>query len=373
MLVPTILVLALSILCIREAPYPYIWVFLLGSVYFGRLVVWLKKRGPRIVALNVCFFFLLLLFLEVALTVYEHSTDADVTFSKNYDKDFSTKVPILGITAGKGGSVRATNGDELIYDVEYTVNEHGLRITPEPTRKDAPAILFFGCSFTFGEGVKNEQSFPYLVAEALDEERRVLNLSYLGFSANHMLARLENDLVEPALGDSEPELVVYTFIEDHVGRVAGHTRWTRWSPRYILNKEGEPELHGMFMDKLPFLPHLAFVIRTAPEFSALGRRLFSYRRKPVDEKLWLQIVLKSQKLVKEKWPNAKFAVLYWGTKPGEHPELTKSLKDAGVQTIRLLDACPELEGKTLLDGHPSPEGHSLVAKTILEKLLPEHE
>src|SRR5262249_21411136 len=62
-------------------------------------------------------------------------------------------------------STKKFDGD-LIFNVVYSTDEHNRRITPVKNRKQRNRfILFFGCSMVFGEGVGNEETMPFYVAQ----------------------------------------------------------------------------------------------------------------------------------------------------------------------------------------------------------------
>jgi hypothetical protein len=74
-----------------------------------------------------------------------------------------------------GSMVRVSklHDDEVIFDVVYTISAHGFRVTPGAggTSGSAGRVLFFGCSYTFGEGVEDDQTLPRTSAAA--KSRRV--------------------------------------------------------------------------------------------------------------------------------------------------------------------------------------------------------
>ncbi|MEI6128295.1 MAG: hypothetical protein WCQ99_17240, partial [Pseudomonadota bacterium] len=56
--------------------------------------------------------------------------------------------------------------NRVSYDAAYTIDEYGRRLTPGLNEwgKDF-FILFFGCSFTFGEGLQDNETLPFYVSE----------------------------------------------------------------------------------------------------------------------------------------------------------------------------------------------------------------
>jgi len=75
----------------------------------------------------------------------------------------------VGIRPAPGASWREALwlGEEPIYDVVYTIDAHGRRVTPASQGgDDALCVLFFGCSFSFGTGIGDEDTLPWLTSVA---------------------------------------------------------------------------------------------------------------------------------------------------------------------------------------------------------------
>ena len=74
---------------------------------------------------------------------------------------------VLGYSAVPGARVRAIRKrfGATLYDVTYTISDQGARVT-----RGNPAgetWLFMGCSFTFGEGVSDDETLPAQFSEQL--------------------------------------------------------------------------------------------------------------------------------------------------------------------------------------------------------------
>jgi len=87
-----------------------------------------------------------------------------------------------------------------------TVNEHGLR-GPAPPQGE-PTTLFLGDSFTFGEGVEDEQTFVRRVEASLGPDAgSCVNAGVPGFGTVHQAARLPD-----WLRTFQPQAVVLVFV-----------------------------------------------------------------------------------------------------------------------------------------------------------------
>src|SRR3984957_12090935 len=52
-------------------------------------------------------------------------------------------------------------GGQLINDVTYRFDGSGLREIPKAVQGGPYKVVFFGCSYMFGHGVKDDQTLPY--------------------------------------------------------------------------------------------------------------------------------------------------------------------------------------------------------------------
>ena len=104
--------------------------------------------------------------------------------------------PRLGYTILPGRyRVRLTADGARTLEFVATVGADTTRATAPPATTpgaDArPAVLVFGDSYTWGWGVDDESSFPWLVQSGLPD-RRVVNLAQNGYGHLHMLQQMED-------------------------------------------------------------------------------------------------------------------------------------------------------------------------------------
>jgi hypothetical protein len=72
-------------------------------------------------------------------------------------------------------------------EVNYLINMDGYRTKHfAPFDNSKNTILFSGCSWTFGEGLPNEYTWPYLVSEHFDNVD-CYNIGYMGLSISHII------------------------------------------------------------------------------------------------------------------------------------------------------------------------------------------
>jgi hypothetical protein len=275
----------------------------------------------------------------------------------------------------------------LLYDIAYTIDKQGLRLsspTGSQTNPQTPCILFFGDSFTFGEGVRDEESLPYRVTIKSHQAYRAYNFGFLGYGPHQMLAQLQHELVKDAI-DCTPRYAIYEALPSHVSRAAGLEAWDQAGPKYKLGKDRTIIPGGHFNDEVQpgvlaalrrWHPHLPYSIRHALEKSALYRALLYMRRdtNDADVDLFRGIVELSRQRLEATYPGIEFHVLLWDFSHQTDPmeiKIIEALKAAGIHLHLVSTIIPDYSRhreRYILhpaDGHPNPLTHDLLAEYIL--------
>jgi len=129
--------------------------------------------------------------LHVGKYLYEIEPHRDVKLFQSH--------PYLSVIAKKNAI--HTNGGKTV-----TTNEEGYRITSaESVAKDGDQInvICLGGSTTFGVGVDDEDSWPYILQEQLGDQYRVTNLGIPGYSTMEAMIQLTSTVSE-----LDPDVVV---------------------------------------------------------------------------------------------------------------------------------------------------------------------
>ncbi len=230
-------------------PASYLW---LASGWIALSVaMWLfVARGfQRAVWFNIAFALIALCAFDLFLG-REDEEGLVQTFS-NRDFFGHGTDPVLGFAPPANAAVGSTVRFDgvLIYDVVYTTDANGLRVPP-PAEHATECILFFGCSFMFGEGSNDEDTIPYRVGVESQGRYQVRNFAFSGYGPHQMLAAIESGRVEQA-ADCDPRYAVYLAIPDHALRAAGKRVFDTHGPRYMLTEQGDVTRVGTFADEAP--------------------------------------------------------------------------------------------------------------------------
>ncbi len=285
--------------------------------------------------------------------------------------------------------VRRLNGDQVIYDVVYTMDRHGLRVTPSVIgTSPVGCVLFFGDSFTFGEGVDDDRTMPYLVGSKSEGRVRALNFGFLGYGPHHMLAALQLALIEQRL-DCRPTHLVYQALPHHVARASGLTSFGRHGPRYSLGAQRELIANGHFDDdEIQARAKRSSVINALIDEvtwqlgkSSIYRAIAAREPFPRDEHLdlFLAVVAEARKLSSQKFPGSEFHVLLWSIN-GQHDNLygrmIKGLRTHDIPVHLVSDILPGYEGNSAAyeidpphERHPNAVAHELLASYVLTSIV----
>jgi hypothetical protein len=275
---------------------------------------------------------------------------------------------------------------EVIFDADYTIGANGLRISP-PTDgypPSAPCVLFFGDSFTFGQGLADHETLPFQVQEDSEQRYRTYNFGVNGYGAHQMLSALQHDVVDDAVPCDPAQVshVFYQGIDEHVMRSAGTFWWEARGPRYALSPDGGVDLVGRLEDKSDdrTLSELimsqfakSFIYRSAVQ----GRFVHRYDRDDIE--LYVRIIDEARRTARAKFPAAEFYVLWWDVDNLDNETIREGLRQRGVTVHLMSDILPNYRTDALnldyrlhpRDAHPNALANELIADYLVDEVLPQ--
>lgn len=357
---------------------PFAWIFAVFACSALSVVMFVKKTWTTYISMVLLSLFVICAVAEWFL--YANTpTDSARREAGDYGKNRQTKEPVLGYgpkaQAGQGRS-RMFHGDTLLYDVIYTTNEHGWRITPVHPEADT-AVLFFGCSFTIGEGVNDAQSYPYRVGAELGTKYQTFNFGFHGYGAHQFLSLLESRRLQTIFERYKNVHVFFLNIAGHELRSGGYSTWAinGYGPRYVL-ENGKAVRKGIFapfdMDKTP--DSLSTLLQA--EIYRTKRKSYIYRKIFMEAKtsdlenlrqLQSAIFVSAQDFLRQ-YPNTRFSLLVYPGAEGLIPAYNR----AGLSVVDMRGFFPKdpssPEYSIQGDGHPSALAQELIAKGIVDYL-----
>lgn len=370
----------------RQGPIPFVWgglALTLACIGAERLT---RHSVVRALWINLAVLFATLGLAE--LYVWSHEP---LERQMQYSRGFFLPDETLGYkpAAGQTLSHRTEAMGRLLYEVQYTINQDGLRVTgPTDSRQmsETACLVFFGDSFTFGEGMPDERTMPAQVWKKLGGAVPVVNFGFLGYGPHQMLASLQDGRLE-SQGHCRPGHVIYQAIPSHVSRAAGLESWDPNGPRYALKDPTGIRRTGHF-DEAPaqssldwyrrWHQRIPWQIRKAFDQSALHRRILRSHRtvEPRDVALFIGIVEEAQTFVERFYPDAQFHVLLWDF-DDDRPiagEILQQLREHKITVHAMSSILPNFPVDeqryeiSPYDRHPNAMAHELIAEFVAHHL-----
>jgi len=280
---------------------------------------------------------------------------------------------------------------EVIYDVTYSTDSFNRRIVPVDSLENRNKfILTFGCSFTFGEGVNDDQTLAYNLGKNL-EGFMPYNYGFCGYGPQQMLAKLQSgDLIDEIDQPQGIALVIGAHFERAIGTMSVFNGWGRNFPYYIIDKEDSIIRKGTFTSGRPVLSFLykayGKTIAKTSIARALKLRDYTFRITENHVRLTARIISESQNIFLKTFQNSDF---YFVTFPGNTDPnrklLVKLLEKSGVKCLNYIpekkfsvsigdiyslkkEYFPGKEYYIYGDGHPTPKWHREFAELIVKDL-----
>jgi hypothetical protein len=312
-------------------------------------------------ALGLCLF-------EGAAMILEPKRIVNVTGSLWVPK------PEVGWGASSAGRFHAERIDPatggLIYSADYTIDQNLLRRTQ--SCESGAAIVFFGCSFTFGDGVDDGETMPQIFADLLDRKQRVVNLGYEGYGPQQFLRVMETGLFDAVIGP-RPDLFVYLTAPWHAERTSCKAPFVLDAPRYALEK-------GRIAFKGACAEGAGLWLRRWLEESALYRvaiEPFQHKLSHEDVELYIRIVTAAVQLAGQKYgvsaliPYIRGGEDYLKGTGFDDDAIMRRFRDGGADVVDASLTREQAEGAVIAikgDNHPTPLANRLRAQLVKDNM-----
>ena len=259
------------------------------------------------------------------------------------------------------------NGREVLSEktisVTYHIDSLSRRITPFTNqRTNWKYALFLGCSFTYGEAVGDTSTLPYFFGQQTGYHP--YNYGVSGHSPAQMLALLQATNLRKQVTEKEG-IAIYTYIEDHLARVAPSTRWIANSNGYLPDIDPVTlRVDGSYAEKHPVRLRLTnWLYRT--NIARLFNIDFPKRYSTDDYQRFANIVRKVKEQYQSQFGNDNFYVVVFPVYP-LNPVLRQLFDQAH---LRVIDYADLFIWKTTYDNmHPDRDAYKQVANHLAKDL-----
>ena len=350
----------------------YLTVILSLLMFLFLLNLWSKRSAVKVFCINVGFLLFGLAFFESFLQLQSaiDQPPAEQVQVKNHSPYFAPHKN-LGYAPVKNSTIRstATIGKKMVYDVQYTINEQGYRITAPVQAQHDESILFFGCSVTFGKGLNDPETFPYMVNKGIGKQFNVYNFAFEGYGTHQFYAALDFNLIDPIVHD-QPKYAIYTVIPDHIRRIVNLTKWGKYDPRYVLNANDEVEFSGYFGDDSIKNEKKSFFKDTYTYKQLFSKHSLNSR----DVDLFLTMTDGAREKLRSKYAACEFHVVFWDDPYEEQwlvEEMLEGLAKKGINVHRISQILPNyLDNPQRYQINPPYEAHpSALANTYISRYI----
>lgn len=356
--------------------------FLIFCFLLAVLLFYFGRKRKRVLTKQVFFCFAAVF---SALTVYEiiglFTDEKPLEYSGSYASNplVSGRKPVLGYgpTADSAFQVSGIckKDDQVIYDVIYSY-ENGRRITPGNNPSAKNTAHFLGCSYTFGDGVNDNQTTPYFFNAFSKGRFNVQNHGFSGYGT-HQAYVIARDYIQKNETPNQA-YAFYLFIPSHIERAAGISDWDFYGPHFEVENDSLV-FKGSFEDSKTIKRNfLSSRIQTIWKNSYLYKSVFYPKIKEQDIVRTSKLIEAMDHVLKEK--NIQLIVLiHCADRKNElKAKLYKDLKAKQIKFIFADQLIPDIEsnrGKYRIpyDHHPNAYLNRLLGKKLAEKMVTENQ
>lgn len=309
-----------------------------------------------------------------AADLYFRAGDEPMLKTDSHSPGYHGSDAVLGKRTPPPGAYNVTSHlketGKVIYDVTYTIGADGFRET-EGAPPGAETVVFFGGSFTYGDGVEDQETFPAQFSRALDHRYHIINTGFGGYGPHQMLRLLETGRVEKAT-KGPVVAAYYLMIQDHLKRAVGLHRWNLKSPRYFFDNQGTLQPGGLYSDTFiaSFLAELEAQRGLAGRLERILSDILMPRKTRID--LAAAIIVRSAELIRQKYGIELYCLIFdthW--QPSDLSMLERKLRDGGVKFLRVSDFVPDLSPSSIhilpgIEHHPNAAFDAQFGKALAE-------
>jgi hypothetical protein len=357
----------------------FVWIYVLGGGFSVIALMLVRAEMSKRLMIAVVSLLLSLAVAEGFLRGVASKDDAPAAGRRPYTKGYSQPLRKEGGPLGygpvPGRSVRAwkTVGRDRAYDVSYTIDEHGTRLT-RGSIQGPGTFLFFGGSFVFGEGIDDEETLPFFFSRQLGFRYNVLNLGFSGYGPHQMLRALEIGQFVDAV--AEPVVAaIYVGGPSHVFRLAGRSWWDPFGPSYVLKPDGDVVYEGPFVE----IPErwtgayytLLKMVEAARRSVVIDQTLDLFSKAGPDTAfedidLYVGVLSRASELLDQRY-GARLYVLFWDDDGALSGRILKKLADSSLpyrSVSSYLSKTQRTEYRIPRDGHPTAAANEIIANGL---------
>lgn len=353
----------------------YIW----GSFWIVLALLFLaakvKNTNAKVIISNLIAIPLAIFIGEAICGIinYEKSKDNNIGYIPGYYRSINYNKQ----TSYYKNKYIKKNGNKIIYNAVYTINNDGMRVTPSSNEKSDKCVMFFGCSFVFGIGLNDNETLPDLLGVKAQGKYKIYNFGFAGYGPHQMLYEVEKGFADNVIKGCNETTAIYTGIDDHILRVAGRKNWEAQDPEYS-QVDNEVVYQGSFTDnKKSLYSKIEPLFKESEIYKYLNNYIdqqksnLSEDEKEKYENLYIAILKKSKNLLRKKYNTKNFIVIFWND--DKNSKVIKKLKNNSFEYYLQSDILPNYNNnwqryKINGDVHPNKLANEKIANFLAKRL-----
>lgn len=379
-----------SVVALAFLPLPFAFV---GFVAFALCVICAFKTHNLKLKLALSYISVLPLCVGIGeiygfLKMSSNQTTKDIQteYPKTYWADNNiTGYGALPNVSGKSISRNKRTG-EIIYDITYSTNENGWRKIPSSNANSKKCFLFFGDSFTYGEGLNDDETLPFFFGKEM-KDYQIFNFGLHGYGPHQALALILSGEVERVLSDKKCESInaLYESLIDHIRRANGLAWWEQGGkniPKFkiINNQVIWINANKNLKEKINLIHELSLTKygRKSYLLKMLDTQTYKFRQEY--NELYFAILSTMENELKARL-NASFTLFLWDTsnlskdlEKREFEAILKWLKNGQMQYFLMSQVADDYKDNRLKYGihkddlHPNALANEKIAEFLATKI-----
>lgn len=281
---------------------------------------------------------------------------------------------------------RSKRTGEIIYDVTYSTNENGWRKIPSSNANSKKCFLFFGDSFTYGEGLNDDETLPFFFGKEM-KDYQIFNFSLHGYGPHQALALILSGEVERVLSDKKCESInaLYESLIDHIRRANGFSAWEQGNkntPKFktINNQVVWINANKNLKEKINLIHELSLTKYGRKSYLLKMLDTQTYKFKQEYNELYFAILSTMENELKTRL-NASFTLFLWDTsnlskdlEKREFEAILKWLKNGQMQYFLMSQVADDYKDNRLKYGihkddlHPNALANEKIAEFLATKI-----
>lgn len=254
------------------------------------------------------------------------------------------------------------SSENLLYDVTYKINEFGFREGAPRKQEATDFAFFFGGSFTFGQGLKDEETLPSQF-ESMNHKYQAYNFGVSGAGMNTMMAQTMHLKLDEFVKEKSG-IAVYIYFEEHIARALGNLPSLAWLRTSLYYREEDLQMMGQIQDARPLRTKVLLWMRKY--VPGLSNRIFPSIGDG-ERNYACRFFERANSDLKTRMGRLKFVVLQHPFYGRMDQDLKSCLTEKGILVVDT-DLIEDEKYKIPYDGHPNKAANQIISKLLSDAL-----